>query len=131
LIAKKEGGLISSEIEMERERFDYYLSVWRVEREKYNRGTGYTIIGNEGMRSVIIGGDFNLKIGVLGKRGSDLEGMDRSRKDKCLGNGGRKFGLDHTKGMRGTEWMYYGRLGGRVDLCRSERELDRNRLYIS
>jgi len=42
------------------------------------------------MRNVIIG-DFNLRIGVLGKRGSDLEGMDRSSKDKCLGNGGRKF----------------------------------------
>jgi len=45
----------------------------------------------EGEENVIIGGDFNLRIGNLGKQGVKEREMDRHSKDICIGNGGRSF----------------------------------------
>jgi len=45
----------------------------------------------EGEENVIIGGDFNLRIGNLGKQGVKEGETDRYSKDICIGIGGRSF----------------------------------------
>jgi len=40
---------------------------------------------------IIIGGDFNLRLGILGRKGGVEGVVDRQSKDTCIGNGGRGF----------------------------------------
>jgi len=48
-------------------------------------------IGVGNVKNIIIGGDFNVRIGELGGRGMEEGGMDRCSKDKIIGNGGREL----------------------------------------
>jgi len=41
--------------------------------------------------NVIIDGDFNMRLGNLGKKGAGEKEMDRHSKDSCIGNGGKRF----------------------------------------
>jgi len=49
------------------------------------------IIRIEKVENLIIGGDFNLRLGNLGKKGVGEKEIERHSKDKCVGNGGIKF----------------------------------------
>jgi len=45
-------------------------------------------VGKEDLRGIMIGGDFNIRIGELGNGGVEEGVVDRYSKDKVIGNGG-------------------------------------------
>jgi len=50
-----------------------------------------TITELEEEEKVIVGGDFNLRLGNLGNKGVDEKEKARHSKDSCVGNGGKRF----------------------------------------
>jgi len=48
-------------------------------------------IGDEEEGNIIVGGDFNVRIGELGGRNIEEEDIERYSKDKVVGNGGKQL----------------------------------------
>lgn len=90
LIKEEEGDVVVSEIRGEKENCRiisvYNSGGWRELEEKLNR-----LLGDKEEGSIIMGGDFNIRIGELG--GWEIEEMELERrsKDKVISNGGRNF----------------------------------------
>jgi len=45
----------------------------------------------EGKENVTIGGDFNMRLGNLGKKRAEEEEMDSYSRDSCISNRGKRF----------------------------------------
>jgi len=90
LLIKKKEGVVKSEMEIDKEMFSI-ISVYGEQGGKnlMEKLEGILEEGDEG--NVLIGGDFNLRLGSLGKKGSGEGEIVRHSKDRCIGNGGRKF----------------------------------------
>jgi len=90
LIAKKKEGVIGTVLELDKELLNV-VSVYGEQGGKNLIGNLEEIIETEREGNVIIGGDFNLRLGNLGKKGIGEGETERHSKDKCIGNGGTKF----------------------------------------
>lgn len=121
---KEEKGIIRSRMRKSREEWKV-VSVYGKEDWKNMELNLDKILGEERSEMIIIGGDFNLRIGELG--GIDIEGsmLKRKSKDKTIGNGGRKFVEwiqekgwyilnGRTKGDWEGEYTYVGARGNTI-----------------
>jgi len=60
---------------------------------------------------IIIGGDFNLRLGNLGRKEGEEEIMDSQSKDTCIGNGGRGRGFKDWISEKGWKILNGGTEG--------------------
>lgn len=86
-------GMIRSDIEGR--RIDWkvcsvYAEGWNNMEEKLDKILGEEEIGRK-EESIIVGGDFNVRIGELEDTEIEGNGMERKSKDKTIGNGGRRL----------------------------------------
>lgn len=90
IIGKDEEDFVVSEIEEGKDTL-YIISVynkenWKILEEKIEKWMG----GKENGQ-IIVGGDFNIRIGELGGGEEEEGGIERKSKDKTIGNGGRNL----------------------------------------
>lgn len=86
--------MVMTNIEMEKERINivlvYDTQGGRNTAERFNKFMGEREVRNI-IRNIIIGGDFNVRIGELGE-GSREEGeVERHSKDRVIGNEGKNY----------------------------------------
>jgi len=125
LIAKKGEGVIRSDIEVDKELINI-ISVYGEQGGK-NLIESLEVMteleeGNVIVENVIkiVGEDFNLRLGNLSKKGVGEWKTERHSKDKCIGNGGKRF-IDWINEKGDIEWLYGRRLGRRIHIYSSER----------
>jgi exonuclease III len=82
-------GAILTEISLEKEKMSI-VSVYSTEGEKKLREKIDELVVEKLEEKILIGGDFNLRLGEMGVEETEDEKIRRS-KDKTIGNGGRKF----------------------------------------
>jgi len=100
LCAGKEEGWVRSKLEIEKEGLTI-ISVYGEQRGKNLIEGLDTCTETKEMENVIIEGNFNIKIGNLCRKGAEEEEIDRSSKDKCINNGGKKvYGMDKGKELK-------------------------------
>ncbi|KYM96255.1 hypothetical protein ALC62_13071 [Cyphomyrmex costatus] len=89
-LIKEEGdGMVSVELIINKRKITV-VSVYGLQGGKDLSERLEDFIGKKEYDDVIIGGDFNIRIGELGDMGEE-EGEVRCSKDKVIGNGGKKF----------------------------------------
>jgi len=82
--------VVRSDLEIDKEHI-CIISVYREQGGKNLIESLENITEVEGEKNVIIGGDFNLRIGNLGNKEEGEKETYRHSKDSCLGNGGKRF----------------------------------------
>jgi len=110
LMIKKKEGVIRSDLEIDKEPISI-VSVYGEQGGKKLIENLEEIIDIEREENIIIGGDLNLRLGTLGKKGIGEGEIERHSKDKCVGNGGKKFidwinekGLEILNGSTEGDW---------------------------
>jgi len=90
LLARKGEGVIRSDLKIDREQVSI-ISVYGEQGGKNLIESLENITEAEGEENIIIGGDFNLRIGNLGNKEEGEKESYRHSKDSCLGNGGKRL----------------------------------------
>lgn len=67
------------------------ISVYMAEGSKRPDEKLNESIGEDDIGKIVIGGDFNIRMGELGSRSADEGGAERYSKDKIVGNGGKNL----------------------------------------
>jgi len=86
-MTKKEEGVIRSDMEVDKELISI-ISMYNGEGGKNLIECLEDMTELEGEKIVIVEGNFNLRLGNLGKKGINEKETKKHSKDKCIGNGG-------------------------------------------
>lgn len=79
-------------------------------------------MGEKEMRNIMIGGDFNVRIGELGGGSREEREVERHSKDRVVGNERKKFHrMDKRERVVYSKWKNRRRFGGGIYICRSQR----------
>jgi len=90
IISKENEELVMTELNSGKERLKVVSVYGRQEHRKIGEKIN-EFIGDEEEGKIIVGGDFNIRIGELGGRNMEEGDVERYSKDKVIGNGGKQL----------------------------------------
>jgi len=89
-ISKENEEMVMTELNIGKERWKVITVYGRQEHRKIGERID-EFVGEEEEGNIIVGGDFNIRIGELGGRSIEEGGIERYSKDKVIGNGGKQW----------------------------------------